>query len=335
MVYGPTSDGTVRMMMDRRSIHCSFTSSTPAFVCKIESPRRWCGSSCRSRCPSPSSSSRSTRYLGNKAIKTQHPIPPSPPPNHSPNPNQATRRQERERVALAAQALHRVFTSPVGLTLLDDPAVLPSLVGGVYVCVCVCLIVLFVWMLCVHVERSRVDGFHTRTFSPTGPPKTPPPPPPNVQTQRAVPPGGGGAEARHARPRPKPPAHRARQRLQRHRTWFNFLLSSEPRQPAPAGPPPHSPPPNHPLPPHPPTQPTATTTGPLALDIPPGREARRGALIRRLVESGAVLEALARGVADPSIAGMCMWFELLAICRGGVCGVGLTSTLILHPPFHP
>ena len=45
---------------------------------------------------------------------------------------QATRLEERERVSLAAQALHRCFTSPLGLTLLDDPAVLPSLVGGRY-----------------------------------------------------------------------------------------------------------------------------------------------------------------------------------------------------------
>ena len=57
-------------------------------------------------------------------------------------------------------------------------------------------------------------------------------------------------------------------------------------------------------------QPLATiSTTPIALDIPPGREARRAAFIRRLVgEGGAVLEALVAGVADGSIAGM-FWMK--------------------------
>lgn len=57
---------------------------------------------------------------------------------------------------------------------------------------------------------------------------------------------------------------------------------------------------------------------PLVLDLPPGREARRATLIRRLVGTGEVLEALVAGVADGSIAG-----ALVVCCSCLVGGEGV------------
>lgn len=122
---------------------------------------RWCKSSSPSASPSPSSSPRSTRHVPQgPGHNTQHafplflphptssqspstcsscpPDPTHPTPSHRIPPTcfvfpfslQATRLGERDRVSAAAQALHRCFASPLGLTLLDDAAVLPSLVGG-------------------------------------------------------------------------------------------------------------------------------------------------------------------------------------------------------------